>query len=170
MAENNPLYKLYEGIWTLLESSSDFRSEVATRRRIKYIGDSKEFNRQSLLAPSDYPEVRLLFTRFTPSVFRTSNGSSLTVRAEIQVGTGSMAIDSLTDVVWAVYRAMSGWQATMTAITWGGVAFIKKSQPVASEVNLNAELVNRQQQGWATVWAVDIDLWFSTATLKAFST
>ena len=166
MAESNPLHQLVDAHWALLEAHTEFTALVAERRRIKYIGSEKELTAQSALPPSDVPEVRIVLLSLTPHLVKASNSSMITVRLGIQVNTMSQMLDSTLDVIWAIYRATSNWAATIATLTWGGNTFAKRLQIVTAEPTLGASEFTHNKKAWSTVWACEVDLWFSVIALQ----
>jgi len=169
MSDTNPLRQVYDTLWDTLEANSEFAALVLVGNRIKHQGKLRDPEKQDV-SGRDLPEVRIIPSQFQPHLFRTSNGASLLVRYEIQVASGSRLTETVFDVGWAVFRALSNWSALLTALTWQGASFVKKCRPIAAETTLGSGAMNRGIVGWATVWTGEVEMWFDTDDLQGSGT
>ena len=172
MADVNPIIQVYEALWQLLEADSDFTELVKAGNRVKYSTVDGVEPRvkpvKEIMQDADLPEVRIVSVSAEPHLQRTSNGSSMQRTFSLQIATGDLRYsEKLWPVEWAALRALSRWAETLLALTWNGKTFVKLVRPGAiSEGRAESDL-NRGISGWSTIWAITVDMWFTTSDLQA---
>ena len=167
MADVNPFQQVYEGLWALLNANAGFVSLIPTGNQINYDGTRRNPEKRAI-QPADLPEARLLMRPGGKLwEYRTSNGSSVTQLFDVQVSTGEKPLTVLFDVEWEVYRAFADWMSVLEILTWNDEDFVKKCKLLEiSSQTLDSEEHNRSQYGWSTVWSGEVEMWFSTESLK----
>ena len=163
----DPFTIVYNGIWSLLEASDEFTSMVKPGNRIKFTGDDRRDPLKREVSQADLPEVRLICTASTPHLMRTSNASTFKKTYEIQISSGSRMYDaSCFPLEWIIFKALADWQATLLALTWCGKKFVISAVPGSIRNGIAESDLNRGITGWASIWAVDVEMVFATADLK----
>lgn len=161
--EKDPITKLHEALWTLLEAHTPFTALVAESNRIKYTSSTGPYKQNLVVA--DMPEVRIVPVSTTPHLQRTSNGSSLVKRFEVQVKVGSIYVANLYELEWEIYRALATWATTLQALKWNDKVFVKLCRPTSISEDRDTS-PKGGSIGWSCVWACEAEMWFDTADLK----
>lgn len=162
----DPFTLVYKALWEMLEDHDEFKSFVREGNRVKFTGKPREYLKTQV-QDADLPEVRLVPAGAQPHLQRTSNGSSVVERFEIQIATGSEGVDlSLYPVKWAVFKAMSNWSTRLSVLTWNENKFVKLARPTAINDGSSGFDEARGIKGWTSVWACEVELWFRTADLQ----
>ena len=165
MAEDNPLEKVHDAFWTMLEASSEFTALVPSNNRIKYASSSKKSPDKGELGHGDYPQVRVVHKGTRPHLDRTSNGSSLVMIWGVEISTGDQRVSNNLEVEWAVFRALSTWQTHIKTLTWNSKSMAIDLKAVESRSDRWDETLSRRIDGWSTVWVGEGEAWFRTADL-----
>lgn len=167
MAETkDPFTLVYDALWELLEAHEGFTDLVRLRNRVKFSGADRSPIKETI-SPADVPEVRLVCVGGTPHIQRTSGSSSCTKVFEVQLASGDQRYDeSLFPVEWEIYKALSKWQITLQGLLWRGKPFVKLVRPVGSSIGVSVLDMSRGIGGWTSVWAVEAEMWFTTAELQ----
>jgi len=165
MATTNPIRLVYSALWDILEAQTDFATAVPSGNRIKYTSTSIPPDAKDTLSTADYPEVRILARGLRAHHHRTSNSSSLEILWEIQVSSGDRRFQTLFDVEWYVFQAMTDWQAHVAAVAWNGHPLVNRCRTVEAQANLGDPRRDRGNLGWSSVWAGFTELWITTADL-----
>jgi len=161
---NNPLYQVYNALWTLLESESSFTSLVpAGPQRVKYTSTTDRLPRLDGGLTADYPMVEIVLLGMRTQAHATSNGSLIVARWGVNVLAGDRRMGELFDVTFAVYKALVNWQAHVKDFTYDGTAF-HVGRCKALDVN---EAIHPGDgiAGWVSVWQGETDIWLSTQAL-----
>ena len=168
MADVNPFQQVYEGLWTLLNANAALVALIPdSGNQINYDGTVSNPEKRAI-QPADLPELRIIMSPGGQLWnARTTNGSSYSQRFEIQISTGEKGLTSLFEVEWETLRALADWKSVFGTMTWGGEEFVKYClvTEIASQ-SLNNEELNREQPGWSTIWAGEVQMWFTTEALK----
>lgn len=164
MPVTNPIRLVYLALWKILEGQPDFAAAVPECNRIKYTGDARAPEKDTL-SSADYPQVRIVAKGLRPHLHRTSSGSSLAILWVIEVSSGDQRFRSLFDVEWTIYRAMEDWETHVKAVLWNGLELVKSCRPVAVKTELGDPKVDRGNRGWSALWAGETELWVTTGDL-----
>ena len=165
MPTTNPIRLVYEAIWSMVESQTEFNTLVPAANRVKYSGTLIQATEKETLSQADYPQVRVIATAMRPHLERTSNGSSLDVLWSIEITTGERQFQDLFDVEWAIYQAMSFWRTYFTGLAMEASGYTVQCRPAAVRTTLGDPAVDRGNRGWSSVWAGITEIWFATASL-----
>jgi len=161
----DPFTLVYEALRGILEGNADFARVVKKNNRMFYVGPSRR-PEKDVPQDSDRPEVRLAPSGGEAHLGATSSSSKIVKRFRIEVATGDMRVDErLFPVQWSIYRAMAGWQAVLTALTWNSKAFVVTSKLSAVSEGLSESDLSQGVRGWAAVWECEIEMWFTTSDL-----
>lgn len=160
----NPLYQVYNALWTLLESDTDFAKLVpAGPQRVKYTSTTNRLPRLDGGLTADYPMVEIVLLGMRTQAHATSNGSLIVARWGVNVMAGDRRMIELFEVTFAVYKALVNWQAYLKDFTYGGTAFHVgrcKALDVQEAIHPGEGIA-----GWVSVWQGETDIWLSTQAL-----
>ena len=163
---DNPIRLVYAAIWEMLEDKYEFTQLVPVGNRIKYTGTKRAPDKDTV-DPASLPQVRVIAAGLKPHLFRVTSGSSLVIRWEIQVASGDQRFATEMDVAWAIYRAMTGWATHIMALKWKDETFARLHRPLEVETDLGNPEADRGIKGWSSVWAGEVEMWFSTTQLAS---
>ena len=90
----DPFSLVYDRLWTLLEVHKGFTDLVRLKNRIKFSGTDRSPLKDEVLT-ADLPELRLICSRMTPHIQRTSSSGSVEMTFEVQVSTGDQRVTEL---------------------------------------------------------------------------
>jgi hypothetical protein len=149
----------------MLAASNDFDVLVKEGNRIVYCGSRRP--EKSNVQDSDFSEVRVSPMGGEPGPTRDTNGRTWVERYQVTVCTGDSRVDvRLYPVRWAIFRAVSNYVATLTALTWLEERFILKAELTAGTVGTSEIDLKRGIDGWAAVLTLEVLMWFSHDNLK----
>jgi len=172
----NPLWQVYNALWTLLEADAAFCLAVPAMNRIKYTDTTDRHPDKDNALDADFPMVRIRCLGGRPRAHRTSNSSMIELRWTIEIYTGDQRLAThdktkVFDVSWAIWKALINWQTYLYDFTWNGNTFIVRYCRAAEITDeLSHEDIQRKQLGWRSVWTGDTDVWFTTTDLTLAST
>lgn len=162
MSDLDPITQVHNAIWELLLAHPPFADAVKEGNRILFTGTSRGPIKDEV-STADLPEVRLVPAGAATQLQRTSNGSSLVKRFAIQVRTGEQRVDAgLYPLEWEIYRALADWTTVLLALKWSDYCFVKLCRPIGFAESLESNGIT----GWVSVWSCEVEMWFSTASLK----
>ena len=165
MSADNPLKKVHNATWTLLEARAELMALVKVGNRIKYIGSSPSPEKNEGLG-TDFPEMRLLPVGMKPHLQETSTTSKLIVVWQIQIASGDQRLQELLDIEWELYRALKTWSTHLReALTWQGKEFVTLARPLETKIVLGNKEADRGIRGWSAVWTGETQLNFTTSDL-----
>ncbi|MFZ5832442.1 MAG: hypothetical protein ACOY3P_20335 [Planctomycetota bacterium] len=166
---NEPQSLIHDGLWALLEASSEFTALVPAGNRIKYNGTLDEPEKPAV-ADADTPNVRILPVEHQAAAAADSSGEMQIDVWAIQVGTGRLQSDRLHALEWAITRALRGWRSVFSTVTYDGSAFVVDLHPIHSAVALKRDApeqdVAQGPPGWLDVWRIEVRSWFLDSTLQ----
>ena|GEM_PF-6748266 len=173
--EVNPLKQIHDAFWTMLEARTDFCNLILAGNRIKtYDADGFGLGEPDVIDqrdPSGSAAVRVIQTGSEPSRHSDTSHTAIVLVWEIQILTGRRYINTLLDVLWAIYRAMEGWTTyTRDALTWHDDYFFKSCEPTLSVDKLDNASLHKAIQGWTTVLTVKTECWFAKSEMLTSST
>lgn len=164
MSDTNPLIQVYDALWDLLEARQAFRELVSPGNRIKLRGKDR-YPFKDEVSSADVPEVRLVPVGSSPFLQDTSNSTRVIERYEIQISTGNLLIETLCLVKFEIVRAMADWATKLRALTWNDAAFVHLARITAADDGVTQSDLMRGIRGWASLWACEVHLHFSTVNL-----
>lgn len=163
--KTDPFTIAYEGLWALLETWEPFTELVKSGNRIKYVGSSRNPEKPEV-SDGDMPEVRIIPVSTLTHVKRTSNLTSCLQKFEIGISTGDQRLHVRHfPVKWAILRALTNWQASLTILTWNGKTFIKIARPTEVSEGVSEFDANRNIRGWSSVWSCELEMFFTTTDM-----
>ena len=163
--EQNPIKKLYDALWEMLDDSTELKELVKPGNQLKWM---ENHTWKDQILDADLPEIQIVPVTVTPHLQRTSNMSSMLEQFAIRVATGDQRIDkNLFDIRWAVYGAMSNWATRLAALTWNSNKFVKLCRPRSITEGMIEGTADRGLTGWFSVWAAEVEMWFQTSDLQA---
>lgn len=160
----DPFSQVMFSLWQMLEASDEFTALVKPGNRVKFYEPP---NHKDQLKAADVPEVRIVADELDPHLFRTSNGSSFKRVYRIDVYTGDYRVTAQAfPVEWAIIRSFAAIHNTLRESYPSGdpIEAVKKIKPVTGEAP-GADASGRSS-GWHTTLAVEVELWYRTATLQ----
>lgn len=167
MAERDPMSKVYDALWAMLEAHKGFVDLVRPGNRIKASGANLKPVKDEV-SDKDLPEVRIVATGGSTNTHFTSSKAQLSKQFEIQISTGDQRLDALLfPVQWEIFRAFSfsGWVAALKDLTWAGEKFVVSAEPLSVSEGKSMADLNRGISGWAAAWACRVTMVFSHADL-----
>lgn len=166
MPDIDPITLCYDKLVTMLSEHVGFMTLVKKKNLITFSGKNRD-PIKSEVSTGDLPEVRVLPRGGVPHIQRTSNSSSMIERFEVQISSGDQRVGAvLFPVKWEVYRALSGWAAALQALLWKSKTFVKLARPIDVSDGVAEDDLRRGIEGWASIWSVEIHMWFATTDLQ----
>ena len=165
----DPITKVYNELWLILEDSPDFTHRVKGGNKINYVG--KQDPEKQEIATADFPEVAIIAAVITPHLQNTSNSSRLTARFSIEIRTGTKDVSEVHyPIIWAIYKAMRPWAKRLTALTISendSSSFVVLARPQGDITEgIERGETSRSIEGWFEIWVIEIDMWFRTSALS----
>lgn len=162
---DNPIFQTFCAIWNCLVANTTFATLVPEENRIDYTG-TKRNPEKSGLNSADCPQVRVVQTGLEGQIFRSSSSCSMSVYWSIEAKMGDKQMESLTDLQWAIYCAMSHWKTYIRdSVKWEEQSVFRKLAPM--KVVTDEERRLNQPNGWQTVYSCRGELWATTAEVQA---
>jgi len=166
MAEDNPIIKVYDALWTLIENNAELATLVSAGNRIKHNSDGCRNPEKDTLSTCDFPEIRIVTTGTAAHLQNTSSSSNINKRFRVEVSTGERSLEEIFELEWNVYIALLDWQTILTDLTWNSKKFVKLARPLTVSNTLTASGSSRGIVGWMGVFEVEVDMWFTTLDMK----
>jgi hypothetical protein len=162
----NPFTQVYDGLWTLLETSPAFAA-LEPGNKIKYTGDDRSPEKRGAMF-GDYLEVRIRESIGRVELHPSSSGVHYRKRYKIQIATGDQRLADMHDIEYQMLRAMADWPTVMDAIKWdeNDTKIVRAFDVLETEQSLDNKELNQNIRGWTTVWNIELLLYFATETLK----
>lgn len=168
MAERDPYSKVVDGLWELLEAKEGFIAAFPVGNRIKSTGMSRDQIKDQI-SDADLPEIRIIVARSSPNEQRSSNTTFDRVTFEIQVASGDQRLDHLhLPLKWLVFCAaarMLDAPNALAKLTWNGKTFVHMVEATTVVEGVTEQDLMRKIHGWTAIWAIDVQLHFTTADL-----
>ena len=125
MAVDNPLAQVYTAIWTLLEANATWKAAVPSGCRLKVVGGTGN----PLKSGAQYADFPTTYIEpvdgFSVLNFDSTN-CQIKKRFQIKTATGNYQIDSMLQLEWLTFVALSNWKTTMQALSWkGSTGYVK---------------------------------------------
>jgi len=164
----DPLLQCGQGIWDCLVADTEFARLVPAMNRIDYTGDDRTVDKPGLLT-ADFPQVRVVLTGLESQIYRTSNSSSAKAHFVIEVKVGDKRLENMTQLLWAIYCAMSRWETYLRdEVEWQGENVVKKLFPMKADINYMPKAERPEPAGWVTAWAGALELFILTTTVQEY--
>ena len=163
---SDPLSKVYNTLWSALESNAEFTSLVAAGNRIKFSGTDTSPIKDNMIT-EDFPEVRIIPISTTPHSNRSSNSSSLVKQFAVQMLSGDQRVTANHfPLEWLIFRLMTNHVSDLFELEWSGHKFVKnvKSTNGQDSFSMSTDL-KPGIRGWISVWTCEIEMWFPTNLL-----
>lgn len=177
MDKCNPITKVYDAIWDLLNCNPNFANLFREGNQLRFAGKKSETAITKLTSDlpntgTDTPEIRIMPTGTIPHLFNTSNTSQWTERFSLQVSAGNYDIaEVLYPVKWAIFCALSNWvdiQKSLMGLEWNGKTFVRLVKPLTiNDIPDASADAKRNMPGWATLWTIEVMMIFQTTDLQA---
>jgi hypothetical protein len=171
---DNPLWQVYNAMWTLLEADTDFTTAVPEDNRVKYTDTTDRAIELDGGLTSDFPRVRIRPLEGRPWAYRTSNSSMIVMRwsVEIESADRRLATEDVSkffDVWFAIYRATTRWKDTIWDFTWDTdkPASVRRFRAMQTRDEVGENKYTNTPVGWVSVWHGETDVWFDTSDLTA---
>lgn len=162
----DPITQVYYALWELLEAHVPLAAMVRVGNRIKFSGANRDPMKDEV-SGADFPEIRVLPVSSEPHLQRTSNGSSIVKRFRVVAATGDQRVDAgLFPLEWEIYRALSSWATVLMSLRWKDKPYVRLAKPISVEDGISRTDMERGIKGWASIWEVEVSMWFSTTDLQ----
>jgi hypothetical protein len=169
MPDTNPISQVYAGIWTMLEANSDFTSLVRAGNRIKYVDGNMAATKQTL-SDNDTPQVAVMPLGLSPHLDKSSSTSYLGTLWSIELVSGTVKTETLSQLDWAIYRAMADWRTHLSALTWNSRTFVSLFRPMKVDNDFELRRKLRVPEGWNALWTGECQMWFQSTEVKPTTT
>lgn len=157
---------VYNELWALAEGASIFTDLVKPSNRIKFSATKPSDPVKREVSTADLPEVVLISTGMSAALHSTSSSTMCVRQYEWIIATGDLSlVNKLMPVEWAVFVAMSGWKAVLTALQWNGAGFVKRCDLGAIDNGFTDPERNRGIRGWSAIWRCEVEMHFRTQDL-----
>jgi len=158
----DPYTECLNGLWGLLESSTEFTRLVPESNRIKFTGSNLKPIPEEI-SGSMVPEVRLIQTGMTPHTRGASNLNQCVCRFELQISSGDQRLSALHNPLkWIAWKALLKAAETLVrTVVWDGEQIVRFAKMVSVTEGVSREDLNRGIIGWSSVWGIECELWFS---------
>lgn len=179
MAHVNPLKRVYDGLWTILEAHSGFTAIVAAGNRIKFTKGLSDANKKRNPVPGvvqdgSFPQVRIVPAGADAYLRNDSTGTRLDLFYRIEARTAEKQYDDLGLLTWEILRAMADWGSVVVdgasgtlsggTLTWAaGKTFTVTD--VALQQRQDRIAVEKEIPGWHALWRGRVRLDFETSDL-----
>ena len=164
MPDVNPISQVQSALWTLLEDNSDFTTLVPVGNRLKFDGTDPAPEKDEV-SRGDLPEVRVRPVKWKGMMQHTSNSSFAELVFAVEIATGDRGVLSMFDTVFAVWRALHAWQATLGVLEWNSKTFVHGCRTLDADLDLDNKELNRRVRGWSAVWLGRIKMHFTESDL-----
>jgi hypothetical protein len=168
---DDPFTLVYEAIWFMLLQNPHFEEGVKEGNRITFVpAVNRNLNKKFVDSKlsTDYPEVRVVVEGATPAIVHDSSSTKITRAFGIIVSTNDVRLnEGLFPIEWEVVKAMANWRSNLSQLEWQGEKFIKRlvALPTSTSMSITGD---GYPNGWASVWRVSVDMYFSTAQLASY--
>ena len=164
---SNPFSLTYDALWDCAEASTELTGLVRLSNRIKLVSEKVGSPFKDQISQADLPELLLVQTTGSANLHQTSNSSSIIKQYDWLISTGELSSISVMALEWVLFAAMTNWKEYLGGLTWNDASFIKRAQITGISSGLTDTDRNRGVRGWSSIWGVEIEMHFPTATLQA---
>jgi hypothetical protein len=163
----NPFELVYSALWDLLLQHPHFQT-VKAGNKIRFDMKHDSAPLKPKLIAADLPELMLLIDATTANLRNTSNSSMCIRTFSWQVSSGDFRYTELMGKLeWALYCAMNDWPNRLGALQWKEKSFVKRANIVSAITGISNPEMNRNIQGWAALWRVEVEMHFDFQDLIA---
>ena len=163
MASTNPITRIEEALWELLEANADFIKLVPAGNRIKTTEPLLPMAEKEVAQHADKPEVRIIVAGGAMRPDNDSSQSHFKRVFALQVSTADQYRKTVDDVEWQIFRSIAyGWRTKLDGLTWTSKRYACHMRPADVKEDLESD---RSIKGWQTVAMLPVDLFFDTADL-----
>ena len=170
---DNPYRMVCGALQDMLEASDAFVTEFDTGNRIWYGGTTYRYDKDSF-AGADMPSVQLILAEHDIHLQATNTDNLDIFTWEIQILTGDVRFLTVLDAIWAIKRAMLGWETNlMDSLTWNGKKFVHLCRPLKVVEELDYRFQGRTNaplspgnRGWVAIWRGEVQMHFTVADVR----
>ena len=174
-SSGDPFTLIFGGLWDMLENSQELVNVVAPANRIKWLGQYVD-PRKDQVTDSDRPEVRIDPGDPFAEPDMTTGTNGLIVSWSVMAQSSLQQLDqpgykqlgaSIFPVMWALYRALIGWQQNILQLAYGGNRFVYRVETGVPLVKLgsNDPKTGPNILGWSCGWNYKTHIMFSTPAI-----
>ena len=160
----NFLDQVYKEVWSVLEENSEFAELVPVRNRIKY---AKLITEPQNGIGSDNPSVRIVPRAGDMNQHASSCGSRMMIGFDIQAVSGTVRIEKIFELYWAIFKAVQPMQEILESrVEWDADCShpVARCDIVAMKADREREL-SQDTGGWHTIVRLEVEMFFSTTAL-----
>ena len=155
----DPLTETLLAIWTLLETSDDFKAAVEDRNRIK-VNLSSDKPEKTEFTTADFPMVIILpYGNINVNMSKSSNSASFIQRYRIIMYDGDERPTKVYfPLKWTIFCILANTDADLGLGYVKNVTFSDMSDESGEEDIF---------PGWRAMFDVDVEMWFTRAYMKS---
>lgn len=163
---DNPFTQVYNALWTMVSAHKDLDQIVRVGNRIDFGKEERDVWKRNV-STLDVPEIVLVQDATQIKLFNTSSTTMAIREYSWLVSTGDFRINHfLNKVEWLLMIAHLGWKTHMAALTYQGKTFVKRMDFIGATTGASDAEKNRGLQGWSSIWKVQVEMHFVTASLR----
>jgi len=170
--ETDPFSKVFNALWALADASGPLNDLILPGNKIKFnLPDNRDPQKSSVL-DADLAEL-MLSTNGIPETNLSHSSCDVSIKRQYSwlITTGDFRTNyRLFPVEWAIICAMSNYEATLAALTYEGVGYVKLCRINTGVEGISNALANRNIRGWSAIWACTVEMYFKRSILKDFNT
>lgn len=161
----NPFTLVYDELWSMVTRNKNLDKWLKPNNKIdfqKWLGGKDE------ISAADLPELTLLVDSTFGNLQSSSNTTSVTKIYSWILVTGDYRIDDIyNQITWELFRSMVDWDKQLCALSWeNSTGFVVNTQFLTSAEGTAFADLNRQIQGWACSWPIQVEMRLLTADLR----
>lgn len=160
-----PYGKVYDAIWALLESSTEFTALFPAGNRIKY-GTQSDADRQPAKVnqqSADTPEAMLIAMGGPIEIGHTSSTTKITQNFDLVINTGDYRLNEyIFPIAWIVTCKGKEWCQYLASLQWRGTNYVKVVRITNSTIGESPERRSRGIKGWSSVMTFSVEMHFDT--------
>ena len=154
-SSSNPFTLIYEALWDLLESDTDFTDNVRPANRIKFTSSSRD-PRKKALQDADAPYVEIAPSDGNIEFYSTSEAHVFEMQYDIRVFTGDLRVNKkLYPLVWIIIKALSNANDTLD------LDYVQSVRVSSLDVMEFDKDLNRGTSGWGFAIKVLVKCYFN---------
>jgi len=153
----DPFTIAFNGLWAAVKAGS-LGSLIKVGNQIELVTEGELKVRVS---NADAPELVLLPVSGDANIHYTSCSSKIVRQFVFYISTGDQRVRTeLFPIEFALFRALAGWQKSVSALTWEGKSFIKRVDILTIGNALQDSERNRGIERWSASWAIELEMHF----------
>lgn len=162
----NPLTKVYDALWSLVEAHPEVDNIVRLGNRVKYNSATDRRPKKSSVSTADLPELSLVSEGGTLRIKNTTSSTKLVRRYSWIISTGDWRVNHyLYQVEWMIICAMCDWDSVVSALQYDGANFVKRTDVVNITEGMTLPAGQEAISGWTSLWSCEIEMHFRTSSL-----